>query len=747
MPIDPTKLANLLLLRKPNVCAYWAVYWDPLDSDEDRYYSDAIYNQMPPFTGVGVSIEAQIIGSVVKDTQFEINPDLRTEKIGITFNNIPLRDSDTREILSRFQTYKSGVSCELFFYFPDVDLTVSMWYGQLVAPTQDLTHATLKCFASNGFRSREQLIPRRARPRECTANWGGWMPSAFASESNGCPAGPFGTIPSSDLDCPRDSTTTCNSKLGTTDGKYFLGFDTDASATLTDPHAGYIAVSHGNQSALGNPIRVIAGQKYLRGLQLLLWRRERNNSTPKNSFVAGVWEVGEGPNASIYNFKVNEKIIEQMHLNIRLGELGQPKTNYAAQMSNFSGTGHVFARYGWIDLTDPTTVTPADLEAECYVVGFNKVAVFTDDSPLTYSRQWTDNRVWWLMELYTNQRFGMAYPETRFTIADWMTAATWSSNTVSFTARFMDGETKVYSGHRTKFECAIEARPVAEQIEDICRSGAISIPYQHESKFTVTVFRPATAGELSAARIFTDDGETRNIEWGQSQPAITLSQTPDDKVINEIELTFEEGINQDVERPLKVDDPNQKLKAGRSLGENNLHSVPKKFAAYGCRSEQEVARLAYRLLRFGEFDEGGTQNNLKATFTVPLVQALGVKRYDIIKIVSSLLDNFEIGTDDGVNDFVESPVYFRVLRLKKTGNGLVEITAQAYNHTAYTAFETVTAVGPPVTSVCSIDADCPAGQICGPLGICIPAPIDPPPILDISASYSPSEGVLNVTIS
>jgi len=749
MPIDPTALANLLLLRKPSVCAYWKVTWDPLDSGEDRYYSDSAYNELPPFTSVGHTIEAQIVMPSTQDTlasivQFEINPDLRAEKINIEFNDLPARGDTVRPISSRFQTFKSGVRAELFFYFPDEDLTISMWLGQLQAP-DSYARKTIQTVVTNGFRSREQPIPRRPRPRECTANWGGWMPSTFASESNGCPAGSFGTIASADLDCPRDSTATCDAKLGTTGGPFFLGFNTDAAPVLTDPRTGYIAISQGNQSALGQPIRVIAGQKYLRGLQMLMMARARDNNQPTRSWVRGLWEVGEGPVQAIQNIRINEKLIEQMHISPRTGELGQPKSSYSSNVSNFSGTAHFYVNYGWIDLTTPSDVTPADFAAECNVVGYNKVAVFTDDSPLTYTRTWTDNRVWWLMELYTNQRFGMAYPETRFEIADWMVAAAWANNTVSFTATFMDGETKVYSGHRTRFECAMEARPVAEQIEDICRSGAISLPFLHESKFTTTAFRPFTAPELAAARVFTDDGPTRNIVWGEGQPAITLTQVPDDKVITQIELTFEEAVNYDVERPLTVDDPNQKLKAGRTLGENNLHPVPKKYAAFGCRSEQEVARLAYRLLRFGEFDEGGTQNNLRATFTVPLVQALGIKRYDIIKLVSTLLDGFEIGTDDGINDFVETPQYFRVLRLRKTG-GLVEISAQAYNQTAYEAFETVTSIGPPVSSVCTIDANCAAGFRCLG-GVCVPI-IEPPIcILTFGAvTYDDTEGILSVSI-
>lgn len=692
MPIDPTALANLQSLQKPAVAAYWKITWDPLDANQTRYYSDSMYAQLAPFIKVGVNIEARIVGSIVKEAQFEINPDLRTETISITFDDID------RAISAKFQTFKSGVQAELIFYYPNegsTPISYSAWFGQLQAP-KVYGHKTLQTVATNGFRSREQLIPKRTHPKECTANFGAWMPSTFSRETNLCPYedGVLG-LPGQ-TDCHRMDTTICNTKLATTDGRYFGGFLISGQGTITGQGNSYIASTRGNQSNLKTPIRVIAGQKFLKSNALLLWSREYNPGSPNNGFVSGIFEVGEGPigatvaggaYVTMYDIKFLDKTIEQMHIALRWGIPEQNAVGYAAGSQRFNGTAHFLARYGPVN---PGNIGFGAVESsgQCRAIGFCKVAVFSDAS--TYGRQWTDSRVWWLMELYTNQKFGMAYPKERFTIADWITADYWSRFEVSLTARFMDGETQVYSGRRSTFEAALEGRPVAEQIEDICRSGAISVPFQHEGEFTVRTFRPATVGELSAARVFTDIGQTRNIVWGDGQPAINLEQVPDDKVVNEVILTYENGLDFDTEDIKEFHDPNQKLKAGRVLGENNLQSVPKRFSAFGVRTLQEVARLGYRLLRFGEFDEGGTQNNLKAKFTVPFEQALGLVRYEIITIVSTLLDGFEIGTDDGVNDWVQAPVYFRILKMRKLSGGVVEIAAQAYNQLAYEDFETVT---------------------------------------------------------
>lgn len=654
---------------------------------------------MPPFTGVGVTIEPRIIGSLVKDLEFEINPDLKTETIKVKFDDID------KVITGKFQTYGSGVRCELFYYWPDVDLTVSMWFGQLPAPKL-FGWKSIECEATNGFRSREQLIPRRTRPRECTSNFGGLM-TAEAIATNLCPydrhvggsVGNYitGTTPYSD--CPRQTEAQCIARLGADArgrAKYFGGFIVDADAVTmpNSQNSGWIAVSEGNASKLSEPIRVIAGFKHVRDLQLLLWQR----GTPpgyEHGWVFGVWEVGEGPVESIRNLRINEYNPSQgaptggAHWLSRLGTRGQINTGYAQNSaSNFSGTAVVYSDYGWVDTAN---VDANSMSAECDVKGFNQV-MRLDSSGNVTTRAWTDNRVWWILECYTNQRWGLSYPFSRFVNSSWYTSSTWTEQLVSFEVTYPDGETEAFPHQRSTFNAVLEGRSAAEQIEDICRSGALSIPFQHENLFHIAQFRKATAPELAAARVFTDAGETRNIVWDAGQPSLTLEKTPDDKLVNEVEVTFEDAANGDAARPVTVDSPDQKLLAGRELGDNNLKTVPKKFSAFGVRTLAEAVKLAYRFLRFGDFDSGGTHNNLKLTFMTPFEQALGIKRYDIISIESDLLNGF-------VSPENAAFTYFRVLKIQKVSGGRCRITTQAYNHTAYTNFETD-----------EVTHSCPAGQ-------------------------------------
>lgn len=698
--IDPTALTNIQaasLEGRVAVCEYLKVIWN---GSTTAYYSTAAWQDEAPFTAIGLTISARLIPQNKKDPfhELELNPDLRTESITVTFDDID------KAITTLFQANGSGVTCEFYLYYPDENVHVQIWSGQLQAPSV-YGWKTVKAVATNGYRSRELVVPGRKHPRECTASiFGGLLAeSAEGAEAvrsslciydrvdgGGGTTGNYISGTNAYEDCPK-TFDACVDRLGNS-GLYFGGFVTDAIATNTG--SGYIAASKGNASNLKEPIRVIFGTKHIAALPLLLWRRD---GTGNQGWVSTVWEVGEGPISSLSNFKVNDLTIAATggtfgngNMQVRLGTRGQARTTYTTDVSNFSSTAIVFADYGRVN---PADYNPSNLEASCDVVGFAEVCVYTSAVGPTKTRIWSDDRVWCLLEVYKNQKFGLGYAESKFAIADWITASTWGLQTVSHTVAFPDGESTTSHSRRTTFNAILEGRAVGEQVEDICRSGGLSIPYEHEGDFTITPFRLATAGELSAAKVFYDTGSSVNVCWIGGQPAIELSQIPDTKIVNEVEVRFEEASNRGTERPVTVDDPNQKLRAGRQMGPDYFLSVPKKYSAFGITTLAEALRFAYRMLKFGEFDSGGTDNNLKVTMTVPFEQVLNLQRYDIIKVVSDILDGHSIGS----SGLTETPQYFRILSMKKVSGGRCQIIAQAYNHTAYTAFE----VDSVVTSISS----------------------------------------------
>lgn len=802
------------------VCEYLKVTWQPSGPAVVRYYGTAAFHEMVPFAGIGVEIDPRLLGSPFRE--YELQPDLRTQTIPLEFDDLD------KEIGTKFRTYGSGITCELYLYYPLIREHVSMWFGQLQAPGV-FGRKTVQATATNGHRSREQYIPRRMRPRHCPADFGGRFDSYERLNTNLCPYDRQlggvqgllnGAVPFTD--CPRLTEADCTARFG--HSRFYGGFNTDATATVSDGRSGYLAITKGNASTLKEPIRVVMGSKKVRGLQLLLWRREINASNPDRGFVATVWEVGEGPVRNIRNIKVKEKLIEQMHLSVRNGDRGQPAVaNYNAggQISNFSHTAHFSARYGWVN---PLDITPADLLAEADVDGFREVPVFnattsgpglvgsyfadndflvpfatridseinfppgqnppiegidyygfsirwtgkikprysetytfrgefdnamkliingvtvfdgTDytQSPLTgtialtadveynitiefkqldvqgynpwhcvlkwqsasqalevvpltrlsnvgaantFVRQWTNDRVWCLLAFYENQKFGLAYPLSRFDAAAWKAVSDWGLQQVTFSHTFPDGETRNYLHRRTRFDEIVEGRPVAEVVTDICRSGRISVPFQVDGKYSISEFGEANPGGVKA---FYDSGDGRNISREQNgDTTLKLGWTPDDKLVNEITFMFEDSAFEHQERPITVDDPAQKLRAGRMLGFNNLQAVPMRFRAFGITTIEEAIKLAYGTLWFGQFDEGGTKNNLRATFITPLEHVLGLRRYQIITINSDLLAGFTLP---------DLPVVsaFRLLGMRKLESGVAEVTAQAYNSTAYTAFE------------------------------------------------------------
>ncbi|MEZ5425590.1 MAG: hypothetical protein R2747_04945 [Pyrinomonadaceae bacterium] len=259
-----------------------------------------------------------------------------------------------------------------------------------------------------------------------------------------------------------------------------------------------------------------------------------------------------------------------------------------------------------------------------------------------------------------------------------------------FTYTDGEGDDHQYSHQRTQFDAVIEGRPAAEVITDICRAGRISVPFQYEGKYTIQPLKALTSGELSAVPVFIDRGANCNIlRTGGGGTTLRIEQEISDKdLTNEVILSFEYSENFDLERPITVDDPNQKLKAGRSVGQNAPKPNTKNYFAFGTRNESEAIKLAYALLWFGEFDEGGVKNNLRISFEVDYVFALGIKKYDVIKVESDLLTGKGY-TDPFTLAFTQFQ-YFRVIQSPKDSGNRVRLFCQAYNEDAVDAFETAT---------------------------------------------------------
>ena len=696
MPLDQEKLDALDLIAKPAVCEFLAVYWSADDADT-RYYAVNKFDEINPFRGVknhlaaGAEIEVRLKGAPFH--AFQIHGDLQTETINFTFDNID------GEIKTLFQEFGEGVKCELFYYYPQVDLLVGAWWGVLSKPS-NADYQMLSVEAKNGFFSSESLLPGRMRTNSCSFTFGGEIQTLEDLETNGCPynkhlGGTIGKLNSGVPfeHCPRLSTADCVARIDQDASKvpFWGGFRWNVPLAVTDPRGGAAVPTKGVGSTLTQPIRVIAGTVQLENLPQLFFRPEVTTNDVEKSWVRAVFEVGERVQRS-YNLKTGTAGIGAIHQDTRPGHRGQTGIGFGAGASiipAFSALSHVSAAYGHINPKNFQTANSFPLSAT--VIGYDQVKVYTDED--TYTRVYSTNRIWWILELYTNQTFGLKYAHSRFNLTDFLSASAWSLNTIRFVYNNPEGTDSNFDHQRTTFNAILDGRSATEQITDICRAGRVSVPFQHEGKYTIQPLKKLSSEELEAVKVFTDFGDNRNIVWKEGYPSINVSEQSDRDLANEIVCTFLDSANKWQARPLTVDDPNQKRKAGRAVNENGLHTVKKHYQAFGITKEAESLHFAYSLLWFGEFDEGGIKNNLRVNFTAWFEQTLDLKKYDVIKIDSNLIAGY--GYTDPFTDVFTQFEYFRIVDMRKGADNLVEIAAQAYNQDAYDEYETFISIDPP----------------------------------------------------
>jgi len=176
---------------------------------------------------------------------------------------------------------------------------------------------------------------------------------------------------------------------------------------------------------------------------------------------------------------------------------------------------------------------------------------------------------------------------------------------------------------------------------------------------------------------FTDRGSARNIclDAPGGKTSLGFSMQSDAELCNRVVLTFDDETQQNSQIPLTFENVDQQLRAGRAFGDTSRRAVEQQFTAFGITSIGEAGRLGNLLLDLGEFDEGGVQNNLRATFVTWYLSAVEVHKYQIIKIESDKLDRInDARTAQGLEAFN----HFRVRSLTRRADLTVEISAQAY---------------------------------------------------------------------
>lgn len=129
-----------------------------------------------------------------------------------------------------YLTHGWGVPVEVFYYFPQVDLLVSRWFGYL-DPVTSAANPIFKATASSGFRSGRLELPNAAFYPHCVADFPPEYPELFPTTGsiigNDCPydahlGGSHGIGGFTACDRTSDS---CKARFGNITNLPYLGFD------------------------------------------------------------------------------------------------------------------------------------------------------------------------------------------------------------------------------------------------------------------------------------------------------------------------------------------------------------------------------------------------------------------------------------------------------------------------------------------------------------------------------------------
>jgi len=710
------------------------VYWP--DDTGTIYYSvmqtDEIADPPPPVEPIEIRLKPDNHPNWFLPVQID-------SSIGDEEVDLEMWDGD--EVISQLLVdHGEGVKCELLYWFPQVELLLPVWHGHL-RNEDEASVDTIKLKAAQGFRSADANVPGRAHWPNCQAIFGGVLDTQEEIDEHDCPYNKHlgGVTGINDPDtgepwtfCDRQDTSSCTARG--IDPAFHLSHRTISTTILnTQPGGGprLQITSRGNETNLKEPVRVVMGTRRVYGMPVIA------SSVPtvaEEGWFYGLYEVCEGPIAAIRAAVITVAGITVSalaeHYNFGLGGKGQTNNWSDLTPHHYSGTAVIRYNFGGpdvggedINLDTRNGIDAASASAAATIDGLDNIRVYTDAD--TYTEEWSSNRVWQLARVLTDKRWGFGLDYARLDIDSWIEAAEWCEQAVTYTDPFDTDWVHV----RSQSDVELVGKKVQEQVNDLCMAGRLSRPFYFNGKIHIVPLREMTGGELAAARVFTDEGDDRNIIWEDGKSTLTVSRKSSYNLVNQVKCTFDDQYNDYLERPLQpVEDIDAQLAAGRIQGDGARKINPKEYKLLGVVAEEQAIKMAWSLLDLGPFDEGGLQNNLRLKFKIWFMDSLDLHVEKVINVTSTRLTKYGFE-------------YFRIKSMKRLPDLKVEIEAQAYNDTYMAAFEE-DYVSPPPT-LCSIDADCPAGYECIN-GICVRIPPPPPCDLGFAAGTTYYDGVLTI---
>lgn len=642
------KIAIQLRERNLRVSEIVAVTWDT--EELPRYYC---HNNL----SIELSVdERSALANLIDDAPIEVRLmhgafSEITQSGAIADDEVSLQLYDGDDAISDLVlAHGEGVRVEFFLYLPDFNLLLSQFWGHLKLPESARQH-TIDLKAAQGFRSPLLPLPRRAFYTGCQAIFGdedcGYNRHTGGSVGLLNGGSPF-------TSCPRTKAA-CIARFG--DALTYLAFefviDTKVVSQTKGPNLS--ASTRGNESNLKRPMRVVYGHRIVRDLDLGAYRPEPNTNHPDKAALSTLFFVSEGPIQQQWNHRVANQVVKYTNIQIRNGQRRQSSSGFSANVPNYSGTALFYSDV----FGDWRNVSPDQIQAECEVEGRNTIRVYS--SATAYTEQYTTNRAWCLLDMLRNHRYGHGMAFKRFHFADWLTAANFCAETLSFT----DANGNSFSGLRSTFNADLGDRTAQQQIKDTCLWGRLSLPFVFNGELRII---PLTKVVLDdSIPLFTDEGDDRNIIVENGQPLWEYSQKSDTELPNFLSVSFDDEEYGFTERPVTVEDVDQQLRAGRAFGDETIRRVEKQYGAFGITNLREALWCAQILLDLGEFDEGGIKNNLRVKLTTwsVLANVLNLHPYAIVKLRIKKLEKYGFE-------------YFRIIKMVRKANLQMELTLQAY---------------------------------------------------------------------
>lgn len=646
------KIDALKLIPEPQVCESVAIYWG--GDTGTKYYANSAVDVEFGFPFV---VDVRLTASAFLDV---------THEGGLSDDTIDLQFWDADAAISDlYLTHGAGVRVEVFYYFPQVNLLLSQFFGHLQTPSE-VSEERFITTAAVGFRSSNSSLPRRAlNYAECQAVFGGLLKSLPEIARNDCPYNQHlegGTVGNLDANgqpfrsCPLTKAA-CVARLGDDKSHLSAGAVIDTK-TYRSQGRTVTSTTKGNESTLKDPCRVIIGERRIRELPLLAFRTEDNRKHPDKGTAICLHAISEGEIDAAWDGYVDNKFLPAGYLNVRTGALRQSSTAFSANVFNYSGTAvahsTIFGDYKGADASR--------FEMELRVRGLKKIRIYTSETE--FYEVYSTNRQWAIAEALRNPRWGHGLDIARFEVEkDLISNAVWGNQTVGY----QDAAGNHYYGTRSTCNAELNGRSTQEQIEDLCLAGRLSTPFPHAGKLRIVKLAKETIDD--SVPLFTDrfdtDAAPNIIREDGVRSSLTFSQIPDGELTNSLVVLFDDAAHDWIQRPLTFPDVEAQLRAGESFGDRSRRVIEKKIPLLGVTNLGEAARLGNLILDLGKFDEGGLKNNLEVTFTTWYAFCLGLHKYKVIRVVSRKLERFGFE-------------YFRIKSMTRHADLKVEIVAQAY---------------------------------------------------------------------